>query len=60
MTVSNTIFVGVVISSVCDLDPSKRDFLLMLDAKSFEEIGRAYVPENVRISYGFHGSYYQI
>lgn len=45
---------GVVLSVV--LDPEKgRSFLLVLDAESFEEVGRAEAPHH--IPHGFHGSY---
>jgi len=50
----------VVLASVCDVDPSKRDFLLVLDGKTFQELARAYVPEKVRVPYSIHGSYYSI
>lgn len=33
----------------------KSTFLLVLDAKTFEELGRAVVPVN--IPYGFHGTF---
>ena len=46
---------GVVLSVV--LDSNKRNsFLLVLDAKSFEEIARAEVPHH--IPFGIHGQYY--
>lgn len=45
---------GVILSVV--LDPGKgRSFLLVLDAASFEELGRAEAPHH--IPHGFHGSY---
>ena len=33
----------------------KGTFLLVLDAKTFEELGRANVPVNM--AYGFHGTF---
>jgi len=33
----------------------KGAFLLVLDAKNFEELARAYVP--VKMAYGFHGTF---
>lgn len=50
-----------VVLCVCVLTPSnvslqdKGTFLLILDAKTFEELGRAYVPVNM--AYGFHGTF---
>ncbi|ELK31444.1 Beta,beta-carotene 9',10'-oxygenase [Myotis davidii] len=34
---------------------NKSNFLLVLDAKNFEELGRAEVP--VQMPYGFHGTF---
>ena len=46
---------GVILSVV--LDPAAgRSFLLVLDAASFEELGRAAVPHH--IPFGFHGQYF--
>uniref|UniRef100_A0A673JA58 Carotenoid-cleaving dioxygenase, mitochondrial n=1 Tax=Sinocyclocheilus rhinocerous TaxID=307959 RepID=A0A673JA58_9TELE len=42
---------GVILSVI--ITPVKSTFLLVLDAKTFEELGRAEVPVN--IPYGFHG-----
>ncbi len=44
---------GVVLSVVAGADG--RSFLLVLDAGSFEEVARAYLPYG--IPYGFHGSF---
>lgn len=44
---------GVVLSIVAGADG--RSFLLVLDAGSFEETARAYLPHG--IPYGFHGSF---
>uniref|UniRef100_A0A665VU92 Beta-carotene oxygenase 2 n=1 Tax=Echeneis naucrates TaxID=173247 RepID=A0A665VU92_ECHNA len=44
---------GVILSVV--ITPHKGTFLLVLDAKTFEEVGRAAVPVN--IPYGFHGTF---
>lgn len=46
---------GVVLSVVLD-SRRERSFLLVLDAHSFTELARAYVP-NV-VPFGFHGAYY--
>ena len=46
---------GVVLSVVLDA-PAATSFLLVLDAASFEEIGRATVPHH--IPFGFHGEYF--
>jgi beta,beta-carotene 9',10'-dioxygenase len=45
---------GVVLSVVLDTR-SRRSFLLVLDAGSFEELGRAEAPHH--IPFGFHGQY---
>ncbi|XP_069003447.1 carotenoid-cleaving dioxygenase, mitochondrial-like [Embiotoca jacksoni] len=46
---------GVVMSVVITPNKDKSTFLLVLDAKTFEELGRAVVPVN--IPYGFHGTF---
>ncbi len=46
---------GVILSVVLDAR-AERSFLLVLDAQSFEELGRAQVPHN--IPFGFHGDYF--
>ncbi|XP_044059653.1 beta,beta-carotene 9',10'-oxygenase-like [Siniperca chuatsi] len=46
---------GVVLSVVITPNKDKSTFLLVLDAKTFEELGRAVVPVN--IPYGFHGTF---
>uniref|UniRef100_A0A667Y4V4 Beta-carotene oxygenase 2b n=1 Tax=Myripristis murdjan TaxID=586833 RepID=A0A667Y4V4_9TELE len=46
---------GVLMSVVITPDKDKSAFLLVLDAKSFQELGRAEVPVN--IPYGFHGTF---
>ncbi|CAJ1065991.1 beta%2Cbeta-carotene 9',10'-oxygenase-like [Xyrichtys novacula] len=46
---------GVVLSVVITPNEDKSTFLLVLDAKTFEELGRAAVPVN--IPYGFHGAF---
>ncbi|KAM8903763.1 carotenoid-cleaving dioxygenase, mitochondrial-like [Spinachia spinachia] len=46
---------GVVMSVVITPNKDKSTFLLVLDAKTFAELGRAAVPVN--IPYGFHGTF---
>ncbi|KAM7413682.1 hypothetical protein PAMA_020862 [Pampus argenteus] len=46
---------GVVLSVVITPNKDKSTFLLVLDARTFEELGRAVVPVN--IPYGFHGTF---
>ncbi len=46
---------GVILSVVLDTNQST-SFLLILDAQSFEEIGRATLPQPVLI--GYHGAYF--
>jgi beta,beta-carotene 9',10'-dioxygenase len=45
---------GVIVSVVLD-GQNDRSFLLVLDAKSYEEIGRAFAPHV--IPFGFHGEF---
>ncbi|XP_012690255.2 beta,beta-carotene 9',10'-oxygenase [Clupea harengus] len=47
---------GVILSVVITPTEDKGTFLLVLDAKTFEELGRAEVPVN--IPYGFHGAFH--
>lgn len=60
ITIACICFLGVILSTVVDVDPDKQDFLLVLDAKTFTEIARAYVPKHVRVPFSFHGSYYKV
>ncbi|MEQ2268699.1 hypothetical protein XENORESO_011508, partial [Xenotaenia resolanae] len=46
---------GVILSVVLTVSQDKGNFLLVLDAKTFEELGRANVPVNM--TYGFHGTF---
>uniref|UniRef100_A0A3B4A5V8 Uncharacterized protein n=1 Tax=Periophthalmus magnuspinnatus TaxID=409849 RepID=A0A3B4A5V8_9GOBI len=46
---------GVVLSVVITPNEDKSTFLLVLDAQTFNEVGRAEVPVN--IPYGFHGAF---
>lgn len=46
---------GVILSVVLTPSQDKGTFLLVLDAKTFEELGRANVPINM--AYGFHGTF---
>lgn len=46
---------GVVLSVVLDAERNK-SYLLILDGKSFKELGRAWVPHHIPL--GFHGQYY--
>uniref|UniRef100_A0A8C4D6Z8 Carotenoid-cleaving dioxygenase, mitochondrial n=1 Tax=Dicentrarchus labrax TaxID=13489 RepID=A0A8C4D6Z8_DICLA len=46
---------GVILSVVLTPSQDKATFLLVLDAKTFEELGRANVPVNM--AYGFHGTF---
>ncbi|CAB1458505.1 unnamed protein product [Pleuronectes platessa] len=46
---------GVVLSVVITPNKENSTFLLVLDARTFEELGRAEVPVN--IPYGFHGTF---
>ncbi|KAM5317504.1 carotenoid-cleaving dioxygenase, mitochondrial isoform 2-T2 [Glossophaga mutica] len=46
---------GVLLSVVITPNQNKSNFLLVLDAKNFDELGRAEVP--VKMPYGFHGTF---
>lgn len=46
---------GVILSVVLDAK-NRKSFLLVLDAKTFNEIGKAILPHH--IPFGFHGNYY--
>ncbi|XP_030186816.1 beta,beta-carotene 9',10'-oxygenase isoform X2 [Lynx canadensis] len=49
---------GVILSVVITPKQNENNFLLVLDAKNFEELGRAEVP--VQMPYGFHGTFVTI
>ena len=40
---------GVILSSVINLNPEDPIFLLVLDAKTFTELGRAEVSKNLKL-----------
>lgn len=44
---------GVILSSIVSADPSISPFMLVLDAKTFEEIARASIPTTVHMD--LHG-----
>lgn len=46
---------GVLLSVVLD-EPGAGSYLLVLDARDLEEVGRARVPHD--IPFGFHGQYF--
>ncbi|XP_061538356.1 carotenoid-cleaving dioxygenase, mitochondrial-like [Phycodurus eques] len=46
---------GVILSVIITPNKDRSTFLLALDAKTFQEVGRAEVPVN--IPYGFHGTF---
>ncbi|KAH9515585.1 Beta,beta-carotene 9',10'-oxygenase [Bulinus truncatus] len=48
---------GVVLSPVLCETLDEPSFLLVLDAKSFQEVARAYIPDNVKMSMTFHGTF---
>ncbi|XP_055129096.1 carotenoid-cleaving dioxygenase, mitochondrial isoform X2 [Symphalangus syndactylus] len=49
---------GIILSVVITPNQNESNFLLVLDAKNFEELGRAEVP--VKMPYGFHGTFIPI
>lgn len=49
---------GAILSVVITPNQGESNFLLVLDAKNFTELGRAEVP--VRMPYGFHGTFVPI
>ncbi|KAG9475125.1 hypothetical protein GDO78_003536 [Eleutherodactylus coqui] len=44
---------GIILSSIVSSDPKKSSFLLILDAKTFKEVGRASVNANIHVD--LHG-----
>ncbi|GFU49225.1 beta,beta-carotene 9',10'-oxygenase [Nephila pilipes] len=46
---------GVLLSVVLDVAEDTRDFLMVLDAKTFKELGRAFVPRSVQLPPTIHG-----
>ncbi|KFO20744.1 Beta,beta-carotene 9',10'-oxygenase [Fukomys damarensis] len=46
---------GLILSVVITANQNDSNFLLVLDARTFEELGRAMVP--VQMPYGFHGTF---
>lgn len=59
LTTFDTKFVcaGVLLAPVLSEISDMPSFLLVLDAKSFKEIGRAITPCDVKIPLTFHGSF---
>ncbi|GFV88785.1 beta,beta-carotene 9',10'-oxygenase [Trichonephila clavipes] len=49
---------GVLLSVVIDVAEDTRDFLMVLDAKTFKELGRAFVPRSVQLPPTIHGMFH--
>ncbi|GBM84663.1 Beta,beta-carotene 15,15'-dioxygenase [Araneus ventricosus] len=48
---------GVLLSVVLDVADGTRDFLMVMDAKTFKELGRAYIPRSVKLPPTVHGRF---
>ncbi|GFO41133.1 beta,beta-carotene 15,15'-monooxygenase [Plakobranchus ocellatus] len=48
---------GVVVSTLVADSPDAQSFLVVLDAESFQEVGRASLPHEVKMSLTFHGNF---
>ncbi|KAK7100696.1 beta,beta-carotene 15,15'-dioxygenase-like [Littorina saxatilis] len=48
---------GVILSPVLSNLPNTPSYLLVLDAKTFKEVGRAIAPCDVKMAMSFHGSF---
>ncbi|XP_078699399.1 carotenoid-cleaving dioxygenase, mitochondrial-like [Branchiostoma floridae x Branchiostoma belcheri] len=48
---------GVLLATVVDVKDEAGAFLLVLDGKTFTELGRAVLPAPVGVGYGLHGCY---
>ncbi|GFY40022.1 beta,beta-carotene 15,15'-dioxygenase [Trichonephila inaurata madagascariensis] len=51
---------GVLLSVVKDVEENARDFLLVLDAKTFKVLAKAFVPKSVQLPTSFHGIFQTI
>jgi len=49
---------GVILCPVLALTTAKPSYLVVLDARSFTELGRATVPPHVKMNITFHGGFY--
>ncbi|GFO46018.1 beta-carotene oxygenase 2a, partial [Plakobranchus ocellatus] len=48
---------GVVVSTLVADSPDAQSFLVVLDAETFQEVGRASLPHEVKMSLTFHGNF---
>ncbi|XP_055953559.1 carotenoid-cleaving dioxygenase, mitochondrial-like [Argiope bruennichi] len=48
---------GVLLSVVLDVADGTRDFLMVIHAKTFEELGRAYIPRSVKLPPSVHARF---
>ncbi|XP_054716397.1 beta,beta-carotene 15,15'-dioxygenase-like [Uloborus diversus] len=48
---------GVLLCVVLDVEPDSPDFLMVLDAKTFKELGRAVVPNSIQLPPTVHGCF---
>ncbi|GFO46010.1 beta,beta-carotene 15,15'-monooxygenase [Plakobranchus ocellatus] len=48
---------GVVVSTLIADSPDAQSFLVVLDAETFEEVGRASLPHEVKMNFTFHGNF---
>ncbi|GFQ90472.1 beta,beta-carotene 15,15'-dioxygenase [Trichonephila clavata] len=51
---------GVLLSVVKDIEENARDFLLVLDAKTFKVLAKAFVPRSVQLPTSMHGKFQRI
>ncbi|CAG5115115.1 unnamed protein product [Candidula unifasciata] len=50
---------GVILSTIMARNASESSYLLVLDASTFKEIGRAVVPSSIKVNFSFHGDFYK-
>jgi len=49
---------GVILCPIISSNGDKSSFMLVLDAATFKELGRANIPQGVKVPYTFHGLFY--
>ena len=48
---------GVILAPMMAHEPGQRSALVVLNAKTFSEVARAYSPSDVKVPFSFHGEF---
>ncbi|GFY40021.1 beta,beta-carotene 9',10'-oxygenase [Trichonephila inaurata madagascariensis] len=48
---------GILLAVVLDVGDNSKDFVMVMDAKTFKELGRAYIPRSIKLPPSVHGRF---